>query len=186
MCPVVMAVAQFALSAAGSVMGFMGEKQQYEAQQQQYQNNRDASNKAAVNTYTSQQNRALQERKAASQETQNLQIEAVRGRSTAEVAAGEAGVTGLSVNALIADYYGQEGRYGRTLANNYQMNADYLRGEMDATQAQAEGRINSVEQPIKPSFADAAIRILGSGVEMGGAIHASRKTKAGATRRTFA
>ena len=111
-----------------AVVGYMGQQQQYEAQKQQYQNNREASNKAAVNTYTSQQNRALQERKAASQETQNLNIEAMRGRSTAEVAAGEAGVTGLSVDALINDYYGQQGRYERTLSNNYQMNADYQIG----------------------------------------------------------
>jgi hypothetical protein len=160
-----MAVAQFALSAASTVAGFVGQSQQAEAQQQYYKNNRDAANKAAVNTYAANQNRALQERKAASQETQQLQTDAMRARGTAEVAAGEAGVTGLSVNALIGDYYGQQGRYERTLDNNYQMQADYLRGEMDATQAQAEGRINSVQQGQKPSFADAAIRILGGGLD---------------------
>jgi len=160
-----MAVAQFALSAASAVVGYQAQQQQYEAQQQYYKNNREAANKAAVNTYASNQNRALQERAAASQELQKTNTDALRARSTAEVAAGEAGVTGLSVDALIADYYGQEGRYERTLDNNYQMNADYLRGEMDATQAQAEGRINSVEQGQKPSFADAAIRILGGGLE---------------------
>jgi hypothetical protein len=160
-----MAVAQFALSAASSVVGYVAQSQQAEAQQQYYKNNRDAANKAAVNTYASNQNRALQERKAASQETQQLQTDAMRARSTAEVAAGEAGVTGLSVDALIGDYYGQQGRYERTLDNNYQMQADYLRGEMDATQAQAEGRINSVQQGQKPSFADAAIRILGGGLD---------------------
>lgn len=163
-----MAVAQFALSAASAVTGFMGQQQQYEVQQQHYRNNREAANRAAVNTYASNQNRALQERKAASQEVQNLQTEAMRGRATAEVAAGEAGVTGLSVDALIADYYGQEGRYERTLSNNYQMQADYLRGEMDATMAQAEGRINSVDQGQKPSFADAAIRIFGGAVDAWG------------------
>ncbi|WP_143750582.1 hypothetical protein [Mesorhizobium sp. WSM4312] len=160
-----MAVAQFAMSAASTAVGFMGQQQQYEAQQQYYKNNRDAANKAAVNTYATNQNRALQERKAASQQQQDLNTEALKGRGTAEVAAGEAGVTGLSVDALIADYYGQQGRYERTLDNNYQMNADYLRGEMDSTQAQAEGRINSVQQGQKPSFADAAIRILGGGLD---------------------
>ncbi|WP_287253217.1 hypothetical protein [Mesorhizobium sp.] len=160
-----MAVAQFALSAASTVAGFVGQSQQAEAQQQYYENNRQAANRAAVNTYAANQNRALQERKAASREQQNLAAEAMRSRATAEVAAGEAGVTGLSVDALIADYYGQQGRYERTLDNNYQMQADYLRGEMDATQAQAEGRINSVQQGQRPSFADAAIRILGGGLD---------------------
>lgn len=160
-----MTLAQFALSAAGAITGYSAEKQQAAAQQQYYENNRIAANKAAVNTYASQQNRALQEKAAASQEEQKLNIDAMKGRSTAHVAAGEAGVSGLSVDALIADYYGQQGRYERTLSNNYQMNADYLRGEMDATQAQTEGRINSVQQAQTPSFADAALRILGAGVD---------------------
>nr|WP_145994469.1 hypothetical protein [Mesorhizobium loti] len=169
-----MAVAQFALSAASTVAGFMGQQQQYEAQQQYYKNNREAANKAAVNTYASNQNRALQERAAASQQLQQLNTDAMRGRATAEVAAGEAGVTGLSVDALVADYYGQQGRYERTLSNNYQMNADYLRGEMDATQAQAEGRINSVQQGQKPNFADSAIRILGGGLEAWGGLQRAK------------
>lgn len=165
-----LAIGQFVLSAASSVAGFMQQQQQFDAQQQMYENNRIAANKAAVNRYASQQNRALQERAAASQEAQNLQTDAIKSRATAEVAAGEAGVTGLSVDALIQDFYGQEGRFERTLANNYQMQSDYLRGEMDVTQAQAEGRINSVEQPIKPSFAGAAIRIFGAGLNTFGSL----------------
>lgn len=163
-----MAVAQFALSAASAVVGYQAQAAQAEAQQQYYENNRIAANKAAVNQYASSQNRQLQETKAASQELQNLNTEGMRGRATATVAAGEAGVTGLSVDALIADYYGQEGRYERTLSNNHQMQADYLRGEMEATTAQTEGRINSVEQGQKPSFADAAIRIMGGGLDAWG------------------
>lgn len=160
-----MAVAQFAMSAVSAVAGFAAQQQQAEAQNQHYRNNRDAANKAAVNSYAANQNRALQERKAASQEQQNLQTDAMRARSTATVAAGEAGVTGLSVDALIADYYGQEGRYERTLSNNYQMQAEYLRSEQEVTRAQAEGRINSVQQAQPPSFADAAIRIFGGAID---------------------
>lgn len=160
-----MAVAQFAMSAASSVVGFMGEKQQFEQQQQYYKDNRAAANRAAVDAYASNQNKALQERKAASQQLEDLQKEAIQSRATAGVAAGEAGTTGLSVDALINDFYGQEGRYERTLANNYQMNADYLRNEMTVTKANTEGRINSVDQGSKPNFAGAAIRILGGGLD---------------------
>ncbi|RVB05688.1 hypothetical protein [Mesorhizobium sp. M7A.F.Ca.CA.004.02.1.1] len=146
-------------------MGFAQQNQAYEAQQETYKNNRDASNKAAAQTYASIQNRQLQDDAASGQELQKLNIEGMKGRATASVAAGEAGVTGLSVDGLIADYYGQQGRYERTLSNNAQMNASALRGEMDSTRATAEGRINSVDQGQKPSFADAAIRILGAGVD---------------------
>jgi outer membrane PBP1 activator LpoA protein len=163
--PITMAVASFAMSAASQVVGFQAQGQQYEAQQQHYENNRAAANKAAVETYASTQNRILQEQAAASDEAQKLNIESAKGRATAHVAAGEAGVAGLSVDALIGDFYGQQGRYERTLDNNLQMQSDYLRGEMDATTAQAEGRINSVDQGTPPSFADAALRIVGGGLD---------------------
>lgn len=165
MCTAILSVA---VSAFGAIAGFAQQQQAYEAQQQTYKNNREAANKAAVANFASTQNRQLQEDAATSQEQQKLQIEAAKGRATAEVAAGEAGITGLSVDALVNDFYGQQGRYERTLANNHQMNRDYLRGEMEATQANTEGRINSVDQGQKPSFADAAIRILGSAVDAWG------------------
>lgn len=171
-----MAVAQFAMSAVSSVAGFMGQQQQYEAQQQQYKNNRIEANRAAVDNYASTQNRMLQDQKAASQELQQLNVDALKGRATAETAAGEAGVTGLSVDALVADYYGQEGRFERTLDNNLQMNADYLQGEMTATSHQTAGRINSVSQGQKPSFMDAGIRILGGAVDAFGSYNRYKQT----------
>lgn len=171
-----MAVGQFAMSAVSGVVGFGAEKSQYEAQKQNYANNRVAANAAAVGQYASVQNKQLQETKAASQELQNVQTEALQARSTAAVAAAEGGVTGLSVDSLIADYYGQEGRYERTLSNNHQIQSDYLRGEMEGTQAQAESRINSVDQPQKPSFAGTAIRILSGGMD---AFSGYQRTKQG-------
>lgn len=160
-----MAIGQFVISAASSVMAYQQQATQAEAQNEYYENNRREANQAAVNTYASQQNRALQEQKAASQQKQEVAVEGLKARSTAEVAAGESGVSGLSVDALVGDFYGQQGRYERTLDNNYAMQSDYLRGEMDATQSQAQGRINSVQQAQKPSFAGAAIRILGAGLD---------------------
>ena len=157
-----MAIASFAIGAAQTVVGFMGQQAQYKSQQQYYENNRQAANQAAVDRYTSQQNRALQEREAASQEKQNTQTKAMKARATAATAAGEGGVAGLSVDALMADYYAQQGRYERSIDNNYQMTADYLRSEMDATQAQATSRINSVQQGTPPSFASAAVSLFGN------------------------
>ncbi|MDX0455487.1 hypothetical protein GOC72_18705 [Sinorhizobium medicae] len=177
MCTVAlaMAVGQFAMSTASGVLGFGAEKAEAEAKQQNYDNNRVAANAAAVNSYAANQNKQLQETKAASQELQQVNAEAMQARSTAAVAASEGGVTGLSVDALIADYYGQEGRHERTLSNNHQMQADYLRSEMEGTQAQAESRINSLEQPQKPSFAGAAIRILSGGMDAFGGYQRSKQ-----------
>lgn len=164
MC-VTAAIGSFIMSAASAVAGFAQQQAQYKAQQQRYENNKKASNAAAVNRYASQQNQDIQERKAASEEKQKLNIKAAKARATAQTAAGEAGVTGLSVDALVNDFYGEEGRHERTLDNNYAMKHDYIRGEMDVTEANTASRINSVSQGIKPSFAGAAIRILGAGVK---------------------
>lgn len=172
-----MAVAQFALSAVSTVVGFQAQSAQAEAQQQMYENNRIEANRAAADNFASTQNRMLQEHAAASQELQAANREAMAGRATAEVAAGEAGVTGLSVDALIADYYGQEGRFERTLDNNLQMQQDYLQGEMTATSHQTAGRINSVQQGQKPSFADAAVRIMGAGLDSYGTYYRYKNTQ---------
>ena len=164
MC-VTAAIGQFVVSAASAVVGFMQQQAEYEAQQQRYENNRIAANQAAVNKYASQQNQDIQERKAASHEKQKLNIKATKARATAETAAGEAGVTGLSVDALVNDFYAEEGRHERTLDNNYAMRHDAIRGEMDVTTANTASRINSVSQGTPPSFAGAAVRILGAGVK---------------------
>ncbi|MEJ5084947.1 hypothetical protein [Brucella pseudogrignonensis] len=160
-----MAIAQFAISAATTVMSFGAEQAAYKAQQQQYENNRIEANKAATDNYAATQLRMQQEQKAASQELQKTQTEAAQARATAQVAAGEAGVSGLSVDALIGDFYNQEGQYERTLDNNMQMQADALRADMDGTMHQTASRINSVSQGQKPSFAGAAVRILSGGLE---------------------
>lgn len=159
-----MAIAQFAISAGTAVMGYQAEQAAYEQQQQQYENNRIEANKAAADNFAATQLRMQQEQKAASQELQKTQTEATQARSTAQVAAGEAGVSGLSVDSLIADYYNQQGQYERTLDNNLQMQSDALRADMDGTSHQTASRINSVSQGQKPSFAGAAVRILGAGV----------------------
>jgi hypothetical protein len=71
-------------------------------------------------------------------------------------------VTGLSVDALVNDYYGREGRRLDSIDQNYEMDRDYLRADMDNTQSTAQQRINSVQRATPPSFADAALRIGGA------------------------
>lgn len=118
------------------------------AQNQYHEDNKAAANAAAATSYAHQQNRMVQEEAAASLEKQNLEAEGLAARSRANVAAGEAGVQGISVDALINDYYGQQGRHETALNQNQQMQRGYLMAEMDATQAQAVSRINSVRKAI--------------------------------------
>jgi hypothetical protein len=150
---------------ASSLVGYAGQMANYKAQQQYYEQNAKAARVATVNRYASIQNRQLQEHDAAAQQVQQSKLEAMKARSTARTAAGEAGVTGLSVEALLQDLSAQEGRYEASVAQNYQMNQQYLRGEMEATQDQGIARINSVPYPTKPSFGAALIGAFGSGIQ---------------------
>lgn len=164
MCLAAIPLLSFAVGAAQAVMGFQAQSQQAEQQNEYYRQNAIAANKAAMNNYANLQNNAIQKRNAAGAEGLETKIEAIKARGTARTAAGESGVSGLSVDALVNDYYGREGRHLDSIDQNYAMDRDYIRGEMDNTKATAEQRINSVQRATPPSFADAAIRIAGAAV----------------------
>lgn len=151
------------ISSIGSaVVGYAAQQEQARQQNEYYARNARAAQMAAVNQYANEQNAIIQKRNAATQQVEETHISAMKARGTAWAAAGEAGVTGLSVDALIDDYYGREGRRVDSIDQNYEMDRDYMRAQMESTRAQAEQRINSVRQASEPSFADAAIRIVGS------------------------
>lgn len=151
------------ISSIGSaVVGFAAQRKAADEQNAYYARNARAAQMAAVNQYANEQNAIIQKRNAAGQQVEETHIAAMKARGTAWAAAGEAGVTGLSVDALIDDYYGREGRRVDSIDQNYEMDRDYMRAQMESTRAQAEQRINSVRQASEPSFADAAIRIVGS------------------------
>lgn len=164
MCPPAIALASFVIGAGQAVLGHQAAVAEAEAQNLRHEENRREANRAAVTRFAHQQNQLLQEQAAASQEKESVQAEGLAARSRARTAAGEAGVSGLSVEALVGDFYRQQGQFEQTLDRNFAQRADFLRAEMDATESQTAARINSVPTAQKPSFAGAAIRILGSGV----------------------
>jgi hypothetical protein len=149
---------------ASSLVGYAGQMANYKAQKQYYEENSKAAQVAATNRYASIQNRMLQERDASAQKLGESSLEGLKARSTARAAAADAGVSGLSVDALLQDLSAQEGRYEASVATNYQMNQQYLRGEMEATQDNAIARINSVPYPTKPSFGAALVGAFSSGL----------------------
>ncbi|TCR92576.1 hypothetical protein [Rhizobium sp. BK376] len=78
---------------------------------------------------------------------------------------GEAGISGITVDSLIADYNAQQGRFERTNEQNLAMTQDQLRSQLDGVKSQAEGRINSVQKAAKPSFLPYAIGIASTGLD---------------------
>lgn len=159
-----LAGAQFAVSALSSVVGFVGQMQQYNAQKAMYKQNVENANEYARTTYAYTQNRALQEKAAASLEKSEANINAAEARATAAVAAGDGGVMGNSITSLLGSYYSKQGRYNDALDNNFQMSRDSLWASMDQTRNQAQSQINSMPTPQRPSFLDAGIRIAAGGL----------------------
>lgn len=163
-----LALGSLVIGAAQGMAQYQQGQQAAERQNQYYQMNQEATNKALVNTYAGQQNQQIEERNASSQQAMQGEVKALQARSTAVTAAGEAGVSGLSVNELLGDYYSRESANRDAIDSNYQMTRDGIRANMEASQAGAISRINSVQQAVAPSFGDALLRIGGSALSAGG------------------
>jgi hypothetical protein len=143
----------------------MGAQAEAKTQNALADNNRIEANRAATDQYASIQERMLQEKAAAGQELEQTNRDAAQARGTARTTTGEAGVSGITVDGLIADYNAQQGRFERTNEQNLAMTQNQLRDQLSGVKANTEGRINSVQRVAKPSFAPYAIGIAASGLD---------------------
>lgn len=150
------------LGIAQSVVQYSAAQDQYEAQMEVQRQNAINASKAAENQYANINVRAQQEDMAANQQKQESKIEAAKAASTVQVAAGEGGVSGLSVDAVLRDIYAQQGRNEATLDTNQRMSRDYLMGEMKAAEAGGQSQINSVPVPEKPTMTPYLLNAFGS------------------------
>jgi hypothetical protein len=165
MClPVIGAIA----SIGSAVAGFAGAQQQADATNAAYLANAAEANRAAGQQYANLNIKSDQTRASAQGEAFDQSIEALRKRSTAQVAASEAGVSGLSVDALIGDIYAQEGRRFDRLDTQYRAEEGAIRSQMDDVSANAQQRINSAPRAAQPS----PLSFMFQG--LGGAINAFR------------
>src|SRR5882724_6193277 len=135
------------------------------------QSNYELAVSSANSQYRDLQARQQQESAAAAQKLQGAAVEGGEARSRALVAAGEAGVSGLSVNALLSDFMGREAKYRDSVKSNAGAATDQLRSEMEGVNAQASGRIASispyVKQPVEsPNYFGAAMRVGGSALDV--------------------
>ena len=140
------------------------QKEMVEAQNETIRQNSALANAAYINDTKQLQNRQQEEAAAAYAREHGVQLEAEKTTARAITAAGEAGVSGLSVSALIDDYTRQEVDYRfqsqTQLENQRKQTESQLRGE----QIQGQGRVDSVKpympQPVSyPSLLGAALRV---------------------------
>lgn len=143
------------------VQGQQMAKAQEAAYQQQYQQNAKSAQKAAVQNYAAIDQRIVQEQQAASTEVEQSVIEARKAAATTRVAAGEAGISGLSVDALLGDIYGASARHADNVNQQTEWTVQQLQREKEGIASNTQDRINSVSAPIiqRPNFLDLGLRI---------------------------
>jgi len=166
MCVGILPILGMGLSIMGAMMEYQAASDQADAQNQYYMQNAREAQRAATDQYMYQNRRLVQEQAATEQEMFENSVTAMERRGTAHASAGEAGVSGLYVDALIGNIFAREGRQRMALDTQYQMNRDNVLSEMDQTRAQSQGRINSVQRAQPPD--PAAFLIKGLTGAMGG------------------
>jgi multidrug efflux pump subunit AcrA (membrane-fusion protein) len=114
-----MAIAMGTASTAASVVG---QQQQAKAQARSQANASAAERQRYLQEVSSMRIQQGQEQVAAAQRIQESTRKAREARSTARVSAGEAGVAGLSVDALINDLTREEASYNFATQQQTQMN----------------------------------------------------------------
>ncbi|MFN4278305.1 MAG: hypothetical protein ACK4FJ_18585 [Ferrovibrio sp.] len=160
-----LAAASFVVGAAGAVSQHQAGKAEAKANNDWVNQNAQRAAQATRDQYADLQLQREQERQAAAQEKQDISLDAIKARATARVAAGEAGVSGLSVDQLIADYYDRELTAKDRINQQTEWKSQQIANQMSGVKAQGDDRINSQRMKAGPSFFDAGLRIVGAGID---------------------
>ena len=144
-----------AVNTASTVVGAIGQQQQYNA---------NAANAAqSLKLQNRQTNYGIQQQEVAdSVKAQQTQTDMLKAASTAAASAGENGVSGNSVDALINDYHASEGRYFTSLQTQQQWDRQQADVTKQGQVATAQRQVNSVT---KPDFLGTALRISAVGLD---------------------
>ncbi len=105
--------------------------------------------------------RQMQEQAASAQRGQQMQREDFAAQSTAQTAAGEAGVGGLSTQGLLNDLASQQAMRESTNSANLDMTLNQLQEQKMGAGVQMQSRINSAPPP---SMAGLLIQVGGDAV----------------------
>jgi hypothetical protein len=148
------------MSALGTATSLGGQHQQMkatqQANQQQYDNSMTAYRHNLANIEVE---RGYAQAEATEKLNQN-NATARRAVSTASASAGESGVSGLSVDALLRDIYGQAGYDNTNVEANYLRQGTALNARRENAHTSTSSAINSLPRPMSPNY-------LGEGLKLG-------------------
>lgn len=153
MCePVTIAAGLMAVtSAAGQYQSFKAAEAQAEYQNDYYEQNKQQANAALAQQYNDIGIRQQQEQVAARQQKEEIGRQARADMATARVAAGAAGVSGLSVERGLRDISGAASRNYSNIDQNLDWTMGQLERQKKSVQTGTASRISSVQKGQQPS-----------------------------------
>ena len=147
------------LGIASALSGVVSQRQQAKAQaeanRQQYNNAVSARNANIAKTDAM----ALQEKEAAGQKINENNKKAMQAMSTAAATAGENGISGLSVSALLRSLAGERDDYNQSVRTNYDRSMVAINNQRDNATIDANNIIASLPAVKQPDYLGAALKI---------------------------
>lgn len=147
------------LQIASSAIGLVGQMQaqgaQEEANRRNYENQMTAYRYNIANANLQK----VQESQNLSQKKIENNAEVARRQATAKVAAGEAGVSGASVDALLAELGGRGGQANASAETNYLRTDQAIEADKMNSWSSAATNIGQLKTPQAPDFLGTGLKI---------------------------
>ena len=161
-----LAATSAAIGAASSGLQFAGQRQQAK-QQAQYQKQAQAAERQRFQQeQTSLRMRQAQEQEAVGRELEQVSKKSQAALARARVSAGEAGVAGASVQALMDDYMRQEAGYRAATLRQQELSGIATGLGLEQAGFATQQRQIGLSQPIEqPSFLEGALSTVRGGLE---------------------
>jgi len=164
MCTVVAAMA--GVQAASAIASYSGQRQAASAQTRYQQQLMAAERERQQQAETNLRMRQQDEQEARARELAKVSQEARAMASRNIVAAGEAGISGASVDALLAEGTRRELDFYESMARQGQLQNTAYEREIEAGRTGSAMRILDINRPVsRPSFANLAIDLAGAGMQ---------------------
>jgi len=159
-------IANLALGATAAGASFVGQRQQAKAQSAYQRQASIAERQRALQEQRSIRMRQGQEQEATNREINEMSKKAREAVSTAQVSAGESGVSGLSVDALLKDYENQSLAYNMGLTGQQEMKDVQTGLALTDAGFRTVNRQIGINRPVRiPGYLEGALRVTGAGIQ---------------------
>ena len=163
MCePTTLIAISTALSVAGTAASAISQGQAADAQEAANARQADMIRQSSIANTDQSALQLDQEKEGAAQKIAQNNEAAAQAIGTARVSAGESGVSGLSVNALLQDFAGQSAEYNQNVGKNFKNFSQ--QNSIDRKNIDARSKGNQLGTPNAPDYLGAGLKIAGAGV----------------------